>query len=51
MGSISMQSGALKAKIPGVDQKTVEELASKATARCPLSKVKATITLDVTLEA
>ena len=41
----------LKAKIPGTDQKTFEELASKAKAGCPLSKViKATITLDATLE-
>jgi osmotically inducible protein OsmC len=41
----------LKAKIPGADQKTFEELASKAKAGCPLSKViKATITLDATLE-
>ena len=42
----------LKAKIPGTDQKTFEELANKAKAGCPLSKViKATITLDATLEA
>jgi len=42
----------LKAKIPGTDQKTFEELASKAKAGCPLSKViNATITLDATLEA
>ena len=42
----------LKAKIPGTDQKTFEELAGKAKAGCPLSKViKATITLDATLEA
>jgi osmotically inducible protein OsmC len=42
----------LKAKIPGADQKTFEELANKAKAGCPLSKViKATITLDATLEA
>jgi osmotically inducible protein OsmC len=42
----------LKAKIPGTDQKTFEELAAKAKAGCPLSKViKATITLDATLEA
>lgn len=40
----------LKAKIPGIDQKTFEELANKAKAGCPLSKViKATITLDATL--
>ena len=42
----------LKARIPGTDQKTFEELANKAKAGCPLSKViKATITLDATLEA
>jgi osmotically inducible protein OsmC len=42
----------LKAKIPGADQKTFEELANKAKAGCPLSKViRATITLDATLEA
>jgi osmotically inducible protein OsmC len=41
----------LKAKIPGADQKTFEELANKAKAGCPLSKViKATITLDAILE-
>ena len=40
----------LKAKIPGTDQKTFEELADKAKAGCPLSKVlKADITLDATL--
>lgn len=42
----------LKAKIPGADQKTFEELADKAKAGCPVSKVlKANITLDATLEA
>jgi len=42
----------LKAKIPGADQKAFEELANKAKAGCPLSKViNATITLDATLEA
>ena len=42
----------LKARIPGTDQKAFEELANKAKAGCPLSKViKATITLDATLEA
>ena len=42
----------LKARIPGTDQKTFDELAAKAKAGCPLSKViKATITLDATLEA
>ena len=40
----------LKAKISGTNQKTFEELANKAKAGCPLSKVlKATITLDATL--
>lgn len=42
----------LKAKIPGTDQKTFTELANKAKAGCPLSKVlKANITLDATLES
>src|ERR671910_97430 len=37
----------LRAKIPGIDQATFEELAAKAKAGCPLSKVlKANITLD-----
>ncbi|MCW5736259.1 MAG: OsmC family protein [Enhydrobacter sp.] len=41
----------LKAKIPGADEKTFEELANKAKAGCPLSKViNATITLDATLD-
>ena len=40
----------LKAKIPGIDQATFEELAAKAKAGCPLSKVlKANITLDAAL--
>ena len=40
----------LRAKIPGTDQKTFEELANKAKAGCPVSKVlKADITLDATL--
>ena len=40
----------LKAKIPGTDQQTFEELAGKAKAGCPLSKVlKANITLDASL--
>jgi len=40
----------LRAKIPGVDQKTFEELAGKAKAGCPVSKVlKADITLDAAL--
>ncbi len=42
----------LKARIPGTDQKTFEELAAKAKAGCPVSKVlKANITLDATLES
>ena len=37
----------LRAKIPGIDQATFEELTAKAKAGCPLSKVlKANITLD-----
>lgn len=40
----------LRAKIPGADQKTFEDLAGKAKAGCPLSKViKADITLDAKL--
>jgi lipoyl-dependent peroxiredoxin len=40
----------LKAKIPGTDKKTFDELAAKAKAGCPLSKVlKANITLDASL--
>jgi osmotically inducible protein OsmC len=40
----------LKAKIPGIDQATFEELTAKAKAGCPLSKVlKANITLDASL--
>jgi osmotically inducible protein OsmC len=42
----------LKARIPGADQAKFTELANKAKAGCPLSKViKATITLDATLVA
>ena len=42
----------LKAKIPGIDQATFEELTAKAKAGCPLSKVlKANITLDASLVA
>jgi osmotically inducible protein OsmC len=42
----------LKAKIPGIDQATFEELTAKAKAGCPLSKVlKANITLDASLAA
>jgi lipoyl-dependent peroxiredoxin len=40
----------LKAKIPGVDQATFQELAGKAKAGCPVSKLfKADISLDATL--
>jgi osmotically inducible protein OsmC len=40
----------LKARIPGTDQAKFAELANKAKAGCPLSKViKADITLDATL--
>jgi osmotically inducible protein OsmC len=40
----------LKAKIPGTDQATFTELANKAKAGCPVSKLlKAEITLDATL--
>jgi osmotically inducible protein OsmC len=42
----------LKAKIPGADQATFEELAGKAKGGCPVSKLlKAEITLDATLES
>ena len=41
----------LKAKIPGADQAKFEELAGKAKAGCPVSKLlNAKITLDATLE-
>jgi osmotically inducible protein OsmC len=40
----------LKAKIPGTDKKAFEELAGKAKAGCPVSKLfKTEITLDATL--
>jgi osmotically inducible protein OsmC len=40
----------LKAKIPGADQATFEQLANKAKAGCPVSKLlKADITLDASL--
>jgi len=40
----------LKAQIPGADHKRFEELAGKAKANCPVSKVlKADITLDAQL--
>jgi osmotically inducible protein OsmC len=41
----------LRAKIPGTDEKTFLELAQKAKAGCPVSKLlKADITLDAALE-
>ena len=40
----------LKAKIPGADQATFEQLTAKAKAGCPVSKLlNAKITLDATL--
>ncbi|QEL14716.1 OsmC family protein [Limnoglobus roseus] len=40
----------LKGKVPGADQATFEQLAGKAKAGCPISKLfKADITLDATL--
>jgi osmotically inducible protein OsmC len=40
----------LKAKIPGCDKAKFEELAGKAKAGCPVSKLlKAEITMDATL--
>jgi osmotically inducible protein OsmC len=42
----------LKARIPGADRAKFEELAGKAKAGCPVSKLlKAEITLDATLES
>jgi osmotically inducible protein OsmC len=42
----------LKARIPGADQAKFEELAGKAKAGCPVSKLlRAPITMDATLEA
>jgi osmotically inducible protein OsmC len=42
---------SLKGKVPGADQAKFEELANKAKAGCPVSKLfKADITLDVELE-
>ena len=41
---------SLKGKVPGADQAKFEELAAKAKAGCPVSKLlKAKITLDATL--
>jgi osmotically inducible protein OsmC len=48
--AISAVHLTLKAKIPGADQATFDELTAKAKAGCPVSKVlNATITLDATL--
>lgn len=48
--SITAVHLTLKAKVPGADQATFEELAAKAKAGCPVSKLfKADITLDATL--
>ena len=42
----------LKGKVPGADQARFEELANKAKAGCPVSKLlKAAITLDAKLES
>ena len=41
----------LRAKVPGIDRATFDDLAGKAKAGCPVSKVlNAAITLDATLE-
>ena len=49
--SITAVHLTLKAKIPGADQKTFDDLTAKAKAGCPVSKLlKANITLDATLE-
>ena len=48
--SITAVHLTLKARIPGIDQATFEELTAKAKAGCPVSKVlKANITLDASL--
>jgi osmotically inducible protein OsmC len=48
--SITAVHLTLKAKVPGADQATFAELAAKAKAGCPVSKLfKADITLDATL--
>ncbi len=42
----------LRATVPGTDQATFQELADKAKAGCPVSKLlKANITLDATLDS
>ncbi len=48
--SVTASHLTLKAKIPGVDQATFDELTAKAKAGCPISKLlNTTITLDATL--
>ena len=48
--AISAVHLTLKAKIPGADKATFDELTAKAKAGCPVSKLlNATITLDATL--
>ncbi len=50
--AISASHLTLKASIPGADQAQFEELAAKAKASCPVSKLlNAEITLDATLIA
>ena len=50
--SITAVHLTMKAKIPGADQKTFDDLTAKAKAGCPVSKLlKAAITMDATLEA
>lgn len=50
--SITAVQLTLKASIPGVDEATFKELAAKAKANCPVSKLlKAEITLDAELAA
>ena len=50
--SITAIALTLKAKIPGTDQAKFEELANKAKAGCPVSKLmKADITLKATLDS
>jgi osmotically inducible protein OsmC len=49
--SITAVHLTLKAKIPGADKATFDDLVGKAKAGCPVSKLfKAEITLDATLE-
>ena len=50
--SITAVHLTLKARIPGADRAKFEELAGKAKASCPVSKLlKAEITMDATLES